>query len=387
AGCTKLNRPRVPTIYPPVAEAYFLAVQVGAPADNSTTPIQTAAVVCALLTTLVLLYGLRMLGRNTRLAALWAWCPMIALEAGNSAHVDVLAVLFTAVALLVLARAETEGRTMLGGVLLGLAVATKVTPLLVVPAILRRRWWLLMTASAGAAIGLVYAPHAMAVGSKIIGFLPGYLKQQGYSTGSGFNLIDLVVHGKLAIVAAAIVLGLIVLAVLRFSDPGQPWRGAVVMTGSALAVATPHYQWYAVLLVMLVALDGRAEWLALAAAGYLPAEPDMGSLTIPKPWPAVVAYGTGALIAYSGMVIRYRNARRAAPAVASPAPAAETAALPAFDPASADVHAASAEADAAPGVTVISQNVTVIPGKPHETAGADAPGSAGAPDDTREVRV
>lgn len=379
AGCTKLNRPKVPTIYPPVAEAYFLAVQLGAPADNSTTPIQTAAVVCALLTTLVLLYGLRLLGRNVRLAAIWAWCPLVALEAGNSAHVDVLAVLLTAVALLVLARSKTEGRTMLGGVLLGLAIATKVTPILVAPAILRRRWWFLMTAAAGTAVALVYAPHAMVVGRKIIGFLPGYLKQEGYSTGSGFNIIDLVFHGKTAMAVAVLVLGVIALAVLRYSDPENPWRGAVVMTGAALAVTTPHYQWYALLLVMLIAFDGRAEWLVLAAAGYLPAEPNMGSLTLPKPWPAVVGYGIGAIVACSGLVIRHLNTRRATPVPVPAGPVAEPAAVSVFDAASTPLDAASA-----PLVTV-PQTVAVTSGTPHETP--DAESDKPPWDDAREVHV
>jgi hypothetical protein len=124
AGCTKLNRPRVPTIYPPVAEAYFFAVQLAFPADNSTTPMQGAAAVFAVAVTLILLFGLRKLGKDLRLAALWAWCPMVALEAGQNGHVDVVGVAFASVALLLLARAKTKGRTILGGVLIGLAIAT-----------------------------------------------------------------------------------------------------------------------------------------------------------------------------------------------------------------------------------------------------------------------
>src|SRR5215831_1962842 len=182
-GCTMLNRPGVPTVYPPVAEAYFFAVHLAAPGDDSTTPIQAAAAAFAMLITVILLFGLRRLGRDPRLAALWAWCPTVALEAGQNGHADVVAVALTLVALLLLARARTEGRTALGGVLLGLAIATKVTPVLVVPAVLRR-CWLLISASAVAAISLVYAPHAMAVGRKLLGFLPGYLKQEGYSSGN-----------------------------------------------------------------------------------------------------------------------------------------------------------------------------------------------------------
>ena len=86
-----------------------------------------------MLVTVILLFGLRRLGKDPRLAALWAWCPTVILECGQNAHVNVVAVALTLVALLLLARAKTEGRTVLGGVLLGLAIATKVTPVLVAP--------------------------------------------------------------------------------------------------------------------------------------------------------------------------------------------------------------------------------------------------------------
>ena len=327
AGCTKLNRPKVPTVYPPVAEAYFLAVQLAAPADNSTTPIQAAAAMFAMAITLILLFGLRKLGKDMRLAALWAWCPTVALEAGQNAHVDVVAVALTAIAVLLLARARTEGRVVLGGVLIGLAIATKVTPVLVVPAVLRRGW-LLICASAATAVSLVYAPHVLAVGQKIIGFFPGYLKQEGYSTGTGFSIIGLVVHGKLATAVAVVLLGLVALAILRFGNPDEPWRGGVLMTAAALAVCTPHFQWYAILLVMLVALDGRPEWLAIAAGGYLANSGHLRIDGIVLHDPRGVGYGAGAAIACLGALVRYALTRRARSraagvAVAEPQPGVE----------------------------------------------------------------
>ena len=114
-GCTRINRPTVPTIYPPIAEAYFLVLHYVTPVHAGSAPVQAAAGACAVLVTLVLLAGLRWLGRDLRWAALWAWCPTVALEAGNSAHVDVIAVLLTTVALLVLARRSGGTR----GALLG----------------------------------------------------------------------------------------------------------------------------------------------------------------------------------------------------------------------------------------------------------------------------
>src|SRR6516165_5277205 len=332
AGCTKMNRPGVPTVYPPVAEAYFFAVHLAAPADDSATPIQAAAAAFATLTTVILLFGLRWLGKDPRLAALWAWCPTVALEAGQNGHVDVVAVAFTLVALLLLATARTGGRTAIGGVLLGLAIATKVTPVLVVPAVLRRGW-LLISTSAVAAISLVYAPHVMAVGRKIIGFFPGYLKQEGYSNGNGFSVIGLFVHGKLTTLVAVVILGAIALAILRFGNPDEPWRGGVLMTAAALAVCTPHFQWYSILLVMLVALDGRPEWLAIAAGGYVANNPNLRIDGFVLHDSRLVGWGMGTAIACALALARYLLTRRArtgvtvpgvdAPGLASPGVAAE----------------------------------------------------------------
>src|ERR1700722_15283589 len=142
-GCTRINRPLVHTIYPPVAEAYFLGVHYLSPAGRGTTPIQAGAAACAVLVTLLLLYGLPKVGRDRRLAVLWAWCPTVALEAGNNGHVDVLAAGLTAAALILLARpgalSHSLRRPVAGGALLALAIWTKVTPVLIAPAVLRRR--------------------------------------------------------------------------------------------------------------------------------------------------------------------------------------------------------------------------------------------------------
>jgi hypothetical protein len=317
AGCTRINRPTVPTIYPPVAEAYFLGVHYLHPADDSSVPIQAAAAAVAVLVTMLLLVGLGRLGRDVRMAALWSWCPTVILEAGNNAHVDVVAVALTAAAILVLATARTTRRTVAGGILLGLAIATKMTPVLTVPALLRRRW-VTVAISAASAFVAVYIPHVLLVGAKVIGFLPGYLQQENYTSGHRYGIIGLFIIGPLASVVAVLVLAAIALAVLQFSDPDRPWQGALYMTAGALAVTTPHYQWYALLLVMLVALDGRPEWLAFAAAGYYAAFPTLGGrYHVPGRLHDAIAYGVPVLVVGAGWLIRHKLARRA-PVVAEP---------------------------------------------------------------------
>ena len=82
------------------------------------------------------------------------------------------------------------------------------------------------------------------------------------------------------------------------------------MTAAALAVTTPRYQWYALLLVMLVALDGRPEWLAFAAGAYYAAEPKLGRYTIPNRLHDAVAYGVPVAVVAGGWLVREVVRRR-----------------------------------------------------------------------------
>jgi Glycosyltransferase family 87 len=354
SGCTRINRPTVPTIYPPVAEAYFLGVHFLPTADDSAKPIQATTALVAVLITVLLMFGLKRLGRDVRMAALWSWCPTVALEAGNNAHVDVVAVGLTAAAILLLATARTPRRTVAGGILIGLAIATKVTPVLALPALLRRRWATVVLAAGGAFVA-VYLPHVLRVGGKVIGFLPGYLQQENYTTGTRYGIIGHFVTGPLASAVAVLILAAVALAVLEFGHPDRPWEGALYMTAAALAVTTPHYQWYSLLLVMLVALDGRPEWLAFAAGGYYAASAHLGALTPPWRLVSPIAYGVPLVIVAVGWLIRRelaaraaRTADRAGPAPAEAAPEVPEAVPAASGPERAGVLAEATAAEAWP---------------------------------------
>jgi hypothetical protein len=305
-GCTLINRPTVRTIYPPVAQAYFVVLHVVSPSLRAP---QVAGAVFAIAMTLLLLAALPRLGLDVRRAALWAWCPLVALEAGNNAHVDVVAAFLTVAALVVVARSTTARADTAAGGLLGLAVATKLTPALVVPALLRRPVPRLFAVGGAAVltVATVYLPHVLAVGPAVLGYLAGYLGEEGYGNGSRFALLTPLVPTSFAPAIAVAVLAVVAAALAWKADPERPWRGAVVMTGTALVVAAPAYPWYAILLVALVALDGRAEWLAVAVAGHVVLR--AADLSIDAVTAQRVSYGlAAAAVVGVGLARRWRPA-------------------------------------------------------------------------------
>ncbi|MFI8520783.1 glycosyltransferase 87 family protein [Streptomyces sp. NPDC085481] len=266
--CTRINRPAVHTIYPPAAEGWFLLVHAVSPADARHKALQTGAAVLSLAVTSLLVFALRRRG-DPRQAALWAWSPAVPVEAVNNAHVDVLAVLFSVAALLLVAR-----RHLTGGVLLGLAIAAKLLPAVLLPGALsgvrRPRTALAVLAPAAATVGLLYLPYVLLSDGSVLGYLGGYAQEEGYDdagAGGRYLLLRLVLPDTWALPAVLLVITAVAAAVWWRGDPERPWRGALVTTGTAFLLTTPGYSWYALLLVALVALDGRWEWLGAGLAG------------------------------------------------------------------------------------------------------------------------
>jgi hypothetical protein len=264
---TRINRPRVPTIYPPVAQAYFTAVAFLTPWSAGTFGLQLAAAALAVGVTALLATELRRQGRDPRWAVLWGWSPIVALEAGNAAHVDVLAAALIVAAVMAAARR----RPVLTGVVLGAAAAVKLLPLLLLPAFtsMRRRSPTTPIVAVSTFVAS-YVPHVLAVGTLVIGFLPGYLGQEGFSDGSSRSAILALVLPPAArqLVTAVLAVALALLAIRLHG------RHPIAVTccwlyGAALLLTTPTYPWYGLPLIALAVLAGRTEWLAVPLASYL----------------------------------------------------------------------------------------------------------------------
>ncbi|MFH9983333.1 glycosyltransferase 87 family protein [Streptomyces sp. NPDC017179] len=307
-GCTHINRPSQRTIYPPVAEGWFLLVHAVSPAGGRHKPLQLAGAVLAVATTVALLLVQRRTCGDTRRVALWAWCPAVPFAAVNDAHVDTLGVLLAVAALGTAAGARR-------GALLGAAIAVKLLPVLVLPGALsgalapgharaRGRETASVLLAVVGVVTLAYLPYLSASGSAVLGYLPGYLREEGYEPGdvSRFALLRLVLPDTWAAPAAVALVALSAWYVLRRGDPERPWHGSLLVTGTALLLTSPVYYWYALLVVALVAMGGPWEWLAVAAAGTVLYVVD----GLQPQGVQATAYGMAAVTVLAGALVRAR---------------------------------------------------------------------------------
>src|SRR5687768_18473248 len=96
--------------------------------------MKLAMVACDLLTVAVLVAWLRSTRRSPWLALLYAWNPLVILEAAHSGHMDALGVLWIAVAAWML----STGRGMRAVIAFVLAVASKLLPIVLLPLFWKR---------------------------------------------------------------------------------------------------------------------------------------------------------------------------------------------------------------------------------------------------------
>jgi hypothetical protein len=314
--CTKLNRVTVRTIYPPVGEAAFTLMRLASfGGHGAQLPVQLGGLLGAVGIAWLLLRraGPQRYAADSGLAALWAWSPIVAIECANNAHIDWL----SSALIVLLLGALGRDRVRTAAILLGLAIAVKVYPVLLLPALLRRRaGWMLSLPFAVAAV--TYIPHVLAVGWDVVGYLPGYLNEEGYRSGSRFALLGIVLPDSWTTKVAALILGSAALWTLwrvrRHADPVRPEAAATALVGIAMLVAASNYPWYMLMLLALVCLSGLWQWLPIViapSATYL-----LGNY--PAPWPDRSVYlAAMALTAvlFSASWMRARRLARAAAAV------------------------------------------------------------------------
>ena len=121
-----LNNPDLPSPYPAGAQLFFRAVTA---IQESTFALKVAFVVCEFAIVFVLLDLLRRTGQGAHLVLAFAWNPLLAIEVAGSGHIDIVGALL----LVVSAAALVRRWRATAAVALGLAIAVKFLPVVLLP--------------------------------------------------------------------------------------------------------------------------------------------------------------------------------------------------------------------------------------------------------------
>jgi Glycosyltransferase family 87 len=141
---------------PDVAAAYPPAVQFGLAGGVliSGTPLGMKVMfgLCDVLIFVVLWLWLPRIGSKSRLAIIHGFCPLMVLEFAGEGHSDTLPVLF----ILLCLYAFSRGRRSVSAAMLAVATAGKLMPVVLLPFVARRGWWVLVPFTV--VIAALYAP-------------------------------------------------------------------------------------------------------------------------------------------------------------------------------------------------------------------------------------
>lgn len=257
------------TIYPPAAQAIFLtATRLG----ESVLAMKLGLLAFEAAIVAVLLALLGRLGSPPARIAAYAWHPLAIWEIAGSGHIDVAMCALLMAGLLLF----VDGRKLLGGVAVTLGALVKPTALLALPVFWRP--WNLRLPLVVILVGvLAYLPY-LSVGSGVLGFLWGYIDEEGLASGRGFSVLWLIerITGHLpsasiyVALSAAIMLCLAVAVAFR-SDRSA--RASIACLSWLLVVflvlVSPHYPWYFLVLVPLLVIHPSATAWVLTLASPL----------------------------------------------------------------------------------------------------------------------
>jgi alpha-1,6-mannosyltransferase len=255
-----------PTIYPPSSQIVFYLVT-----RISEAPIAMKAAMVAFeglaVWTILQLLALRGLPRSRIL--LYAWHPLPLWEFARSGHLDIIAIAFLLLAFL----ASERGSPLLAGAAFAAGVLAKFFPLVTGPALYKRWDWRLPIAFAATIIAL-YLPY-IGIGAKVLGFLGGYISEEGLDRGSGiflWQVIEAIVplpQQALAfyfVGAAAVLAVLAVFVLMRARSAQTDLAGATLLAVAFTLLVSPHYAWYFAWLVPFLCFHPAVSVIYLTCA-------------------------------------------------------------------------------------------------------------------------
>ena len=145
-----LNNPDLPSPYPAGAQLFFRVVTA---IQESTFALKVVFVICDFGISFVLLDLLRTSGRGAHWILAYAWHPLLATEVAGSGHIDIVGALLLVISVAALARRWRP----IAAIALGLAIAVKFLPIVLLP-LYWKRVRIRDTVLAAAIVGLLYVP-------------------------------------------------------------------------------------------------------------------------------------------------------------------------------------------------------------------------------------
>ena len=303
-----LNNPDLPSPYPPGAQLFSRAVTA---IQESTLAFKAAFVLCEFAIVFALLDLLRCTRQAAHLVLAFAWNPLLAIEVAGSGHIEIVGALL----LLVSAAALVRRWRATAAVGLGLAIAVKFLPIVLLP-LYWKRIRIRDAALAAAVVGLLYLPF-LDHGRVPIGSLGTYVHSFRFN-GPVFAALHQVAPPQL-LVALAVLVGLVTAtlftrASLRSAAPEwSPDLFAWPMAAS-LVCAPVVFPWY--LLWLLPFLTSASTLLIILwTVSIIPTYVQWHWRTLGRPWGALpgwvmlVEYGC---VAFAAVIIALRRLTRPA---------------------------------------------------------------------------
>jgi hypothetical protein len=265
----------VPSIYPPAAQGIYLLSYLAAP--SNLLVLKAIFIGFDMVTCVALAFMLYRKGLDPARCIIYTWCPLPIVEFAIQGHLDATTIAFSVLALLV-ATMQWRGSRVLTGFLIALATLTKLYPILLLVAVLKRRDWPLVL-TCFVTIMLAYVPYLILGHGQVLGFFSTYASEQTPNAG----VVQLVVLWlaslfKLAVPVGSILIylcdlllvGSIALFILSMRrQNNMRAESAALLVFVAIFAASSHiFPWYTTALLPWIALLVEPVWTR--KAGFNP---------------------------------------------------------------------------------------------------------------------
>jgi alpha-1,6-mannosyltransferase len=286
-----LNNPDLPSPYPAGAQLFFRAITA---IHESTFALKVAFVVCELAIVLVLLDVLRRSRQGAHLVLVCAWNPLLAIEVAGSGHIDIVGALLLVVSAAALGR-RWRATAAVG---LGLAIAVKLLPVVLLP-VYWRRIRIRDAVLAAVVFALLYLPF-LHRGRMPIGSLGTYVQSFRFN-GPVFATLDRVASPQF-LAGLAVLVGFVAAIWIRRASPEWSPDAFAWPMAASLLCAPVVFPWY--LLWLLPFLRSTSTLLLIIwTVSIIPTYVNWHLRTLGRPWGSLpgwvmlIEYGSVAVAA------------------------------------------------------------------------------------------